>query len=110
MLKGKDYILSSNENKYFSNLLNYKIKSDRIYDVYYEIYYYFLNKYNHVTKFKTFIELEPIGNYSKFTLDKRKIDNNTLKNITHTKCDLIKSFFCNIYDLFFYTFLHFKRL
>ena len=75
MTSGKDYNLSCDEIFIYNKLLNLDIFSNNIKEVYYEIYFKLLFKYNNIVKKNdNDIFIEPIGLYSKLTLGKRNID------------------------------------
>ena len=75
MTNGKDYNLSCDEIFIYNKLLNLDIFSNNIKDVYYEIYFKFLFRYNDIVKTNdNDIYIEPTGLYSKLTLEKRNID------------------------------------
>jgi hypothetical protein len=82
MISGKEYNLSSDEIFIYSKLLNLDLFLSNIKDVYYEIYFKLLFKYNKIVKKNDIdIYIEPIGPYSKLTLKKRNIDIKYFENM-----------------------------
>jgi len=85
---GKDYILKEEEKEIYEKIFNIKIKSSSIIDMYYEIYWNLIIKFNKIylstnshTSSEDFL-LMPIGKYSNLTLD---IQNINLKDILKKK-------------------------
>ena len=75
---GKNYILNSDEIELYEKILNIKLNKNTLYDIYNEIYFNFIIKFN---KFYKSIEnnskdyvLIPIGSYSSLTLDTQYIN------------------------------------
>ena len=81
---GKEYILMEEEKEIYEKIFNIKIKSSTIIDIYYEIYWSLIMKFNKIylssdghTNTDDFL-LMPVGKYSNLTLD---IQNINLKDI-----------------------------
>lgn len=90
MIYGGDYNLSQDEIKYYSKLIGIKIKLTNIKDVYYDLYYSLLIKYNKIKIVKDTILLDPIGPYSKLVLSKRETKSiKLLKKVTKFKSCLL---------------------
>jgi hypothetical protein len=81
---GKEYMLIDEEREVYEKIFNIKLKSSNVIDIYYEIYWNLIMKFNKIylsTNSEKNIEdflLMPIGKYSNLTLD---IQNLNLKNI-----------------------------
>jgi hypothetical protein len=81
MISGTEYNLTYNEIYIYKNILNINLDSTNIKQVYYEIYYKLLIKYNNIKKKNDIYYLEPIGLFSKLTLTKRNIEINDYEKI-----------------------------
>jgi len=70
VIHGKDYELKKNEKELYEQIFNFKIRHKKLSDVYYEIYYYLLLKYNNfeTTHRDTIYKLQPVGKFSKQAL------------------------------------------
>jgi len=89
---GKTYILNNEERNYYQNIFNIEFKKYSVEDIYNEIYFYFILKFNNFfTSTKNDVEksvLIPCGKFSSLTLDVQYIDSNLLVNYS----DFIKRF------------------
>lgn len=81
---GKDYILNSEEIELYEKILNIKLTKNVLEDIYNEIYFHFIIKFN---KFYKSVEnnskdyvLIPIGSYSSLTLDTQYINMDLLND------------------------------
>jgi hypothetical protein len=93
MIKGKDYILTIDEIQYYNKLLNLNIqvsKKNTINDIYYEIYYSLLCRYNKIIKRASKYILIPIGIYSKLVLTARESTDINLKKYVKSTNYFIK--------------------
>ena len=70
IIHGKDYELKKNEKELYENIFKIKIRHNKMSDVYYEIYFYFLLKYNNFenTHRDNIYKLQPVGKFSKQAL------------------------------------------
>jgi hypothetical protein len=70
IIHGKDYELKKNEKELYEKIFNFKIRHKKMSDVYYEIYYYLLLKYNDFenTHRDNIYKLQPVGKFSKQAL------------------------------------------
>lgn len=80
MHAGKEYIMTKEEKLQYELIFKCKIKNNMIKDVYYEIYYKLIHKYNEIKMIKkknvniNIYKKIPIGIYSRLTLDESIID------------------------------------
>lgn len=80
MQNGKEYVLTREEKLQYELIFKCKIKSNRIKDVYNEIYYKLIQKYNDIKIIKKknmnvkIYKKIPIGIYSKLTMEESIID------------------------------------
>jgi hypothetical protein len=67
---GKDYELKKNEKELYEKIFKFKIRNKKMGDIYHEIYYYLLLKYNNFenTHRDNIYKLQPIGKFSKQAL------------------------------------------
>jgi hypothetical protein len=80
IIHGKDYELKKNEKELYEKIFKFKIRHKKMSDVYYEIYYYLLLKYNNFenTHRDNIYKLQPVGKFSKQALKSQvKVINNT---------------------------------
>jgi len=89
---GKTYILNNEEKTYYQKIFNIEFKKYSVEDIYNEIYFYFILKFNNFfTSTQNDVEkliLVPCGKFSSLTLDVQYIDTNLLINYS----DFIKKF------------------
>jgi hypothetical protein len=87
MENGKDYIMSREEKLQYELIFKCKLKKNKINDVYYEIYYKLIRKYNDIIPIKKknanvkIYKKIPIGAYSKLTIEESIIDDSYLQLI-----------------------------
>lgn len=80
MQHGKEYYMTKEEKLQYELIFKCKIKSNRINNIYYEIYYKLLQKYNEIKLLKKknvnvkMYKKIPIGKYSKLTIEESIID------------------------------------
>lgn len=84
IIHGKDYELKKNEKELYENIFKIKIRHNKMSDVYYEIYFYFLLKYNNFenTHRDNIYKLQPVGKFSKQAL-KTQVKVITTKYLPH---------------------------
>jgi hypothetical protein len=102
MKYGKEYNLTKNELKLYSDLFNHQFEETNIHTLFYEIFKYLKIKYNDIVKKNDNYFLIPKGKFSKLTLQEKQISNEYLvKNeiIIDKKSFLVK-FFNNLFSKF----------
>ena len=89
---GKKYVLNNNERELYQKIFNIEFKKYNVEDIYNEIYFYLIIKFNNFFKsIKNNVEksvLIPNGKFSSLTLDVQYIDSNLLENYS----EMIKQF------------------
>jgi hypothetical protein len=89
---GHKYILNTEERELYQKIFNIEFKKYSVYDIYNEIYFYLIIKFNNFFKsIKNNVEksvLIPNGKFSSLTLDVQYIDSNLLENYS----EMIKQF------------------
>ena len=80
MQSGKDYIMTKEEKLQYELIFKCKLKKNKIKEVYYEIYYNLIKKYNTIKIIKkknvniNLYKKIPIGKYSSLTIEESIID------------------------------------
>jgi hypothetical protein len=103
VIHGKDYELKKNEKELYEKIFKFKIRHKKMGDVYYEIYYYLLLKYNNFenTHRDNIYKLQPVGKYSALALKSQVkiINNKYLPHIEKHDGEHHQSFFMRCYNM-----------
>lgn len=100
---GKDYELKKNEKELYEKIFKFKIRNKKMGDVYYEIYYYLLLKYNNFenTHRDNIYKLKPVGKFSKQALKSqvKVINTKYLPHIEKKDGEHQQGFFMRCYNM-----------
>jgi hypothetical protein len=86
MVHGKKYNLSLQEINLYNSLFNINIVNNNVVEVYYEIFYFLVTKYNNILKInESKYLLIPIGRYSSLVLEEQEIESYKINNFIKYK-------------------------